>query len=384
MAGIDYEVEYNNRARVPENPALMAGWAKDAAAYREQHAPSVMRYGPGARHIIDFFAGDGQGPIVVFIHGGYWQALDGSSSSHCAKGLNAHGIDVAVPTYDLCPQVSVDTIIQQMRAAARELARLGRPLVIGGHSAGGHLAACLLATDWQSLDVCLPKELVIAAYAISGLFDLMPLVETSINKALQLDPSNSIALRRYALLLATLGDVQESIAMTKQAIDLDPLSGVTWANLGLLLLGDGRMSAAHDAIHRAVEIQPESSYALTDLLDLQLLEGRFADVPETARRHGGAEFSLKSTAMAEHSLGHGEASQQALQELTAKFAKDCAYCIATASAWCGQIDATFQWLQQALEQRESDVVEIKYDPIFISLRGDPRFKALLRKMNLPE
>jgi arylformamidase len=166
----------------------MAGWARDAAAYREQHAPRVARYGAGARHTIDFFAGDGQGPIVVFIHGGYWQALDGSSFSHCAKGLNAHGVDVAVPSYDLCPQVSVDTIIQQMRAAARELAQLGRPLVISGHSAGGHLAACLLATDWQSLDASLPKELVIAAYAISGLFDLVPLVETSINKALQLDP----------------------------------------------------------------------------------------------------------------------------------------------------------------------------------------------------
>ena len=188
VAGIDYEVEYNNRARVPENPALMAGWARDAATYREQHTPRIMRYGPGARHTIDFFAGDGQGPIVVFIHGGYWQALDGSSSSHCARGLNAHGIDVAVPTYDLCPQVSVDTIIQQMRAAARELARLGRPLVISGHSAGGHLAACLLATDWPSLDASLPKELVIAGYAISGLFDLLPLVETSLNKALQLDP----------------------------------------------------------------------------------------------------------------------------------------------------------------------------------------------------
>lgn len=187
VAGIDYEVEYNNRARVPENPALMAGWARDAAAYREQHAPRAMRYGPGVRHTIDLFAGDGQGPIVVFIHGGYWQALDGSSASHCAKGLNAHGIDVAVPTYDLCPQVRVDTIIQQMRAAARELARLGRPLVISGHSAGGHLAACLLATDWKSLDASLPKELVIAGYAISGLFDLVPLVETSINKALQLD-----------------------------------------------------------------------------------------------------------------------------------------------------------------------------------------------------
>jgi arylformamidase len=187
VTGIDYEVEYNNRARVPENPALMAGWARDAAAYRELRAPRSISYGPGARNRIDFFSGDGKGPIVVFIHGGYWQALDGSSFSHCARGLNAHGVDVAVPSYDLCPQVGVDTIIQEMRAAARELGRLGRPLVISGHSAGGHLAACMLATDWPSFDSSLPRDLVVAAYSISGLFDLVPLVETSINKALQLD-----------------------------------------------------------------------------------------------------------------------------------------------------------------------------------------------------
>jgi arylformamidase len=74
-----------------------------------------------------------------------------------------------------------------MRMAARELARLGQPLVISGHSAGGHLAACLLATDWPAFDASLPADLVTAAYAISGLFDLGPLVETSINKALGLD-----------------------------------------------------------------------------------------------------------------------------------------------------------------------------------------------------
>jgi arylformamidase len=187
VAGIDYEVEYNNRARVPENSVLMAGWARDAAVYREQHAPRVIAYGPSVRHTIDFFPGDNQGPIIVFIHGGYWQALDGSSFSHCARGLNVHGIDVAIPTYELCPQVRVDDIIQQMRAVARELARFGRPLVISGHSAGGHLAACLLATDWSAYDTSLSKDLVIAAYAISGLFDLVPLVETSINKALRLD-----------------------------------------------------------------------------------------------------------------------------------------------------------------------------------------------------
>src|ERR1700726_3524128 len=165
----------------------MAGWAKDAAAYRERHAPQSIAYGPGARNSIDLFPGSHQGPIVVFIHGGYWQALDGTFFSHLAGGLKAHGISVAIPSYALCPSVTVDEIIQQMRAASRELARRGQPLVISGHSAGGHLAACMLATDWPQFDASLPVDLVVAAYAISGLFDLRPLVETSINKALRLD-----------------------------------------------------------------------------------------------------------------------------------------------------------------------------------------------------
>jgi arylformamidase len=80
-----------------------------------------------------------------------------------------------------------------MRMAARELARLGSPLVVSGHSAGGHLAACMLATDWRAFDASLPQHLVIAAYAISGLFDLGPLVETSINKALRLDHASARA-----------------------------------------------------------------------------------------------------------------------------------------------------------------------------------------------
>jgi arylformamidase len=192
-ADVDYEVEYNNRARVPDNPAIFAGWARDAAAWRERHAPRSIRYGPGARNTIDFFPGDNQGPIVVFIHGGYWQAFDGSSFSHLAAGLNAHGVSVALPSHDLCPTVRVDDIIQQMREASCELARLGRPLVISGHSAGGHLAACMLATDWPAYDASLPRDLVVAAYAISGLFDLGPLVETSINKAIQLDHETAMA-----------------------------------------------------------------------------------------------------------------------------------------------------------------------------------------------
>ena len=191
-AAIDLEAEYNNRARVPENPALIAGWARDAKAYREASpAMLVLRYGTGARHTIDFFPAEGRGPIVVFIHGGYWQALDPSFFSHLAAGLNAHGISVAMPSYDLSPNVAVGDIIEQMRSATRELAKFGRPLVMSGHSAGGHLAACMLATEWRALDAALPHDLVTAVYSISGLFDLGPLVPTSVNTALHLNDQSA-------------------------------------------------------------------------------------------------------------------------------------------------------------------------------------------------
>jgi len=183
----ELRVEYNNRVRVPEKirPSWRVGYATPRLPGASRAARDCLRFGHAKHH--DFFPADNQGPVVVFIHGGYWQAFDGSSFSHLANGLNAHGVDVAIPSYDLCPGVGVDDIIAQMRMAARELARLGRQLVISGHSAGGHLAACMLATDWPVIDASLPADLVVAAYAISGLFDLGPLVETSINKALHLD-----------------------------------------------------------------------------------------------------------------------------------------------------------------------------------------------------
>lgn len=218
-ADVDYEVEYNNRARVPENPAIIAGWARDAQAYREAHqgAQKTLKYGSGERHRIDLFSGDGTGAIVVFIHGGYWQALDGSFFSHLAGGLNVHGIDVAVPSYDLCPNVSVGDIVEQMRTATRELAKLGRPLVISGHSAGGHLAACLLATDWRALDRALLENLVTAAYAISGLFDLRPLVPTSINYALKLDDASAKAVSPLFWKAPTHGSLDAVVGGTESA-----------------------------------------------------------------------------------------------------------------------------------------------------------------------
>lgn len=193
-AATDYEAEYNNRARVPEHPAVIAGWTRDAAAYREENPPTVIPYGSGERNRIDLFrplAGEAAPRPVLFVHGGYWQGLDRSFFSHLARGLNARGVSVAVPGYDLCPQVRVGDIVDQMRAAARALAGLGKGLVTAGHSAGGHLAACLLATDWPALDRSLPPRFVPSAYAISGLFDLRPLLGTSVNAALRLDEAEA-------------------------------------------------------------------------------------------------------------------------------------------------------------------------------------------------
>lgn len=183
---IDLEAEYNNRARVPDHPAHIAGWHRDAAAYRASAKCELdLPYGAGERNRIDFFypeSGDVGGPVVLFIHGGYWQALDKSSASHLARGANLRGLTVAVPSYSLAPSVNLATIIGEIEAAADfVMERTGRAIVASGHSAGGHLSACLMARSETAL-----RRAVRAALPISGLFDLAPLVPTSINKALGL------------------------------------------------------------------------------------------------------------------------------------------------------------------------------------------------------
>jgi len=190
---IDLEAEYNNRARVPGHPELIAGWSRDAAAYRGQmvNHMEVHAYGPSERqklHVFQPKVADPAAIAVLFIHGGYWQALDPSFFSHMARGLNEHGILVALAGYDLCPEVSVGAILEQNLAAAQALYKLtGKPFVAAGHSVGGHMAACLAATDWQIINDDLPERLVPAGMAISGLFELEPLVPTSINAKLGLD-----------------------------------------------------------------------------------------------------------------------------------------------------------------------------------------------------
>jgi arylformamidase len=194
---IDYEAEYNNRARVPEHPQIFARWERAAAAYRAEAAQAAelgLAYGATPRQTIDLFH-PADGPtasLTLFIHGGYWRSLDPSQFSHMATGLNGRGVTVAVAGYDLCPQVKIADIIAEMRQACLYLwRRFGRRIMVYGHSAGGHLAACMLATDWHALDPGAPRDLVSAACAISGLFDLEPLVGISMNQDLRLTAADA-------------------------------------------------------------------------------------------------------------------------------------------------------------------------------------------------
>lgn len=189
---VDFEAEYNNRARVPEHLDIIAEWTRQADAYRQVAKCELdLAYGETGRTAVDVFharSGPDDAPLALFIHGGYWQAMDRKIFSAMAKGLNSHGISVAVPSYDLCPSVTIGDIIGQMRACCAWLwERYNKPMTAFGHSAGGHLTAAMVATDWPAQDPSLPTDLCNRGYAISGVFELEPLVPTSLNKALGLD-----------------------------------------------------------------------------------------------------------------------------------------------------------------------------------------------------
>jgi arylformamidase len=199
VAAVDYETEYNNRARVPEHPEIFARWTREAESYRIEtlkagRAELGLSYGDTPRQSIDLFLPEagGNAPLALFIHGGWWRSLDPSLFSQMARGLNARGVTVAVAGYDLCPVVGIADIIEQMRrACAFLLQRFGRRIFVYGHSAGGHLAAAMVATDWPALYPKAPADLVPAGYSISGVFDLTVLTGISVNQDLKLDAASA-------------------------------------------------------------------------------------------------------------------------------------------------------------------------------------------------
>jgi len=197
------EVErgYNNRAAVPDHARFLAECASRSAAAREALTPTLdVRYGPNAGEVLDVFvpAGPARGTLV-FIHGGYWRALSKNEYSYVAGPMLDEGIACVVIDYDLAPRVSVGTIVEECQRALAFVARHGERhglapgnVVVAGHSAGGHLAAMMAATDWTGAGF--PSPPLRGALSLSGVHDLTPMLDFSYNADIGLDRTQARAL----------------------------------------------------------------------------------------------------------------------------------------------------------------------------------------------
>ena len=186
--------QYSPRATVPEAPEIMASWRIDGAAFQKTRT-AELTYGPDAKHRIDLYMPDGvsKPPLHVFIHGGYWQAVDKRDNGQFCRELVKAGLAVATLNYPLCPPATIRAIVADCQDAIallyRDASKYGYDadhITVSGHSAGGHLTAMMAATDWTHLSSDLPSDLIKGSIPISGLFELEPLRHTGLNAALRL------------------------------------------------------------------------------------------------------------------------------------------------------------------------------------------------------
>jgi arylformamidase len=216
-----YSREYNNRELVPDHGRYLERWAQDSA-----HARATMicrldqRFGDAPGESIDIFpARKGDGSCMMFIHGGYWRALDKKDFSFLAPAWVGAGVSLAVVNYDLCPRVTVEDIVRQMLRASRWLwlhaEQYGMDedrLHVCGHSAGGHLTAMMMAAVWPAYDRRLPRDLYKGGLAISGIYDLRPMVHVDwLNGDLRLDEEAAIKLSPAFLPPATRAPVMSCV-----------------------------------------------------------------------------------------------------------------------------------------------------------------------------
>lgn len=182
QAGLD--AEYNNRAKVANSDDYKAAQAVASDRVRETVAARFdLAYGGATDELLDLYMADGPGPhpVHVFFHGGYWKQNHKDEFGFAALPFVGHGVTVAVVEYSLIPSVRMAELIRQCRASLAWVWRNahsfgGDPdrITISGHSAGGHITAMMMATDWPAFAAGLPADLVKAGCGISGVYELEP------------------------------------------------------------------------------------------------------------------------------------------------------------------------------------------------------------------
>jgi TolB-like protein/Flp pilus assembly protein TadD/predicted Ser/Thr protein kinase len=202
-----------------------------------------------------------------------------------------------------------------------------------------------------------------------------------IDRATAIEPGDEGVQNLRALLLASLGRTREAVEAERRSVDLSPLNAVHITNLALILVGDGKLGEAREWARRSLEISPANDRARNILGYVALLEGK----PEEALaefQKGMGSGAKAGTVAALHHLGREQESRDALVSLERNHG-DEPVAIAGARAWRGDADGAFAALDRAVEERNVDLVLLNPFPLLRSLRGDPRWKKLLRKMNLP-
>lgn len=186
---MDYDDAYANAPYIPGADDILNGLADTAERFRSKlgsRANLAISYGPSDRQAFDHFlpVGKPEG-ILIFVHGGYWLRFDRSYWSHFASGALERGWAVAMPSYDLCPDVRISCITQQIAQAVMQIAdETEGPIALSGHSAGGHLVSRMMAPGMLSQSV---MDRVIHVAPISPLADLEPLIHTQMNDAFRMD-----------------------------------------------------------------------------------------------------------------------------------------------------------------------------------------------------
>jgi arylformamidase len=195
----ELERQYSPRASVPDHERYADEAAARSADYRSRAQDAVydVAYGPHPMETLDIFRpkNPAGAPLHIFIHGGYWRARVKEEFSYIAEPLVDAGAVVAVINYALCPEVSIEEIVRQTRACCAFLWRnpdvhggdIGR-IHVSGHSAGGHLAAMVMATDWPAYEDGLPADLIKSGVLLSGIYDLHPILRVSVQDDVRLDP----------------------------------------------------------------------------------------------------------------------------------------------------------------------------------------------------
>lgn len=188
--------QYNTRLHVPEFADYFKRW-EELSRETEQKLPVIkdVAYGNLPRERLDIYPSvQPSSKTVVFIHGGYWQTLDKSLFQFIANGFHSYGVTTVLVTYPLAPEASIDQIVSSCRKAIQwlynnlsEFNADPDQMYVTGHSAGGHLAAMLMATDWKVFDPHLPSDVLKGVCAVSGLFNLVPIQRSYLNAVLKID-----------------------------------------------------------------------------------------------------------------------------------------------------------------------------------------------------